>query len=348
MGSQSTSVLHRYQANPDQSKQLKDQCIRKIEEFNLSCNPIHFTLVYEWLSEVDPYLSEELDRVFKLAQYDDETAENLFIKLIAQLLYKSLPAEKTGAILNQLLFSLDRWMTNTQQKQQLIQNEIELMQSNPMDDNSFARPFDRISCTLQELVENTQSLHQQVNDSTQEIRLLKEELERTTTIAKTDELTNIPNRRGFNEIIELLSRQALDKGSTFAIVLLDIDHFKSINDTFGHLIGDSVLRYLAKLLHRETKGQDSIARFGGEEFAILLPDTGYSDAINVANNIRKKIAARPLQVRSSNQPLQITVSAGVAMYQLGEEIETLLTRVDECLYKAKGKGRNRIVGESDY
>lgn len=347
MNNKSPSVLHRYNASTDVSKQLKEQCIQAIEEHNLSCNPIHFTLVYEWLSEVDPYFSEELDRAFKQAKYNDETAENLFIKLIAQLLYKSLPAEKTGAILNQLLTSLDQWMTNTQQQQQSIQNEIQQLQNGASSELTHKRPFERISCTLQELVENTESLHKQINNSTQEIRLLKEELERTTTIAKTDELTNIPNRRGFNEIIELLSQQANEKGVTFAIILLDIDHFKNINDSYGHLIGDSVLRYIAKLLHKETKGQDSIARFGGEEFAILLPATSYSDALRVANNIRKKIAERPLQVRSSHKPLQITISAGVAMYQLGEALDALLSRVDESLYKAKNSGRNRIVGETD-
>ncbi|MDG6773686.1 GGDEF domain-containing protein [Thiomicrorhabdus sp. ZW0627] len=342
-----TSVLQRYQADKNRSEALSKQSLEKIDELKLSSNPIHFTLIYEWLSQADPYYSEEMDRIIRQGNYDDKTAENMFIGLITQLLYKTLPTEKACTLLNELLSKLNRWVAENNKKQETLNNEISTLSDFDLPEEASVALNDRILPLLKSLNNDASELERQVIKSSEEIRLLKEELERTSIIAKTDELTNIPNRRGFNEIIHKISLEAQEAQSSFAIILLDLDHFKNVNDTFGHLIGDSVLRYVAKLLHNETKGQDSIARFGGEEFVVLLPGTTYDSAIQVANNIRKKIAARPLQIKANYQTLKLTVSSGVAMYQMGEDLEKLFHRVDQCLYLAKSKGRNVVCGESE-
>ncbi|MCF6253453.1 MAG: diguanylate cyclase, partial [Thiomicrorhabdus sp.] len=180
-----------------------------------------------------------------------------------------------------------------------------------------------------------------------EIKRLKEELKKANFFAKTDELTNIPNRRGFNENIEEVIQLSLQSQQPFALVILDLDLFKKVNDTFGHIVGDSALRYVSKLLKEETKGRDCIARIGGEEFSIILPDISYENAIRVADNIRKKIASKTLSVKGQTKPLRLTLSSGVAIYRKGEEIETLFQRADEALYLAKNNGRNQVCGEQD-
>jgi diguanylate cyclase len=341
----SQSILGRYQSDPETAEQLSQQSLKKLQQLNLNSNPVHYTLMYESLCQADPYLSEEINRLIQEKHYTNQSAESLFIGLIAQLLYKTLPADKACQLLNDLLSGLDQWIANSTQNQQQLHANIEALKAHELPEPLSLSLLGNVLPTVQTLLSDTDSLRSQISQTSEEVRLLKDELERTTTIAKTDELTNIPNRRGFNEIINTLSQEAQKHQSSFAMILLDLDHFKEVNDTFGHLIGDSVLRYIARLLHKETKGQDSIARFGGEEFAVLLPGTGYDAALRVAHNIRNKVSARPLEIKSSHQTLKLTLSAGVAMYQLGEELDQLIDRADRCLYKAKNAGRNRVCGE---
>ncbi|WP_373020868.1 GGDEF domain-containing protein [Thiomicrorhabdus sp.] len=347
MNRKTTSVIQRYAKAETSSSALSQKSLAKINELKLSENPVHFTLIYEWLSQADPYFSEEVDRIIRQGNYDDEMAETLYIELITQLLYKTLPTEQACTVLNELLSKLSRWIDENAGKKELLNEQLKALDNLSLPEEAQKPLKETILPIMHDLFDGTNELQKQIIKSTEEIRLLKDELERTSVIAKTDELTNIPNRRGFNEIINKASQHAQESQSSFAIILLDLDHFKNVNDTFGHLIGDSVLRYVAKLLHNETKGQDSIARFGGEEFVVILPDTTYDSARQVANNIRKKIEARPLQIKSSHQTLKLTISAGVAMYQMGEELDKLFHRVDQCLYLAKSKGRNLVCGESE-
>lgn len=344
MADSSFSPIQRYRSCKASHDTLSQQSIEKINELGLEVNPVHFTLIYEYLGDIDPYFSDELNLAIKKQEYSDEKASNLYLKFITHQLQKSIPTDKANALINELLSNLDHWIASTSQKQHSLHTGLQAIQDSTQQDSSVIQ---EMIPELQALMNETHHLKKQVIQSSEQVRLLKQELERNASMAKTDELTGIPNRRGFNEIIENLSIEAQQKQSSFAVILLDIDHFKNINDTFGHLIGDSVLRYIARLLHKETKGRDSIARFGGEEFVILLPDTQHDSAMQVANNIRKKIESHPLKIKSDQKSMQITISAGVAMYQMGEPTEQLLHRVDQRLYKAKTSGRNRVCGENE-
>lgn len=201
---------------------------------------------------------------------------------------------------------------------------------------------DRVMPTINSVIDDTNRLKTQVSHSADEITQLKNELEKAHKAANTDELTGISNRRGFNEIINTLAKSANTEKTSFALLLVDIDFFKNINDEYGHLIGDSVLRYLAKKLDAETKGKDSVARIGGEEFVILLPQTDYEDAFTLADNLRIKVAAFNLKAKGEDKPLKLTISAGVAVYALDEDIEKPISRADKALYQAKNSGRNKV------
>ena len=131
-------------------------------------------------------------------------------------------------------------------------------------------------------------------------------------------------------------------------MLADIDHFKTFNDTFGHLIGDQVLRLVALALKDNVKGRDIAARYGGEEFAVILPETSLRQATTVGEHIRRAVMGKELMKRSTGENLgRITVSVGVASLHRGESVAALIERADNCLYAAKRNGRNRVICEVD-
>lgn len=153
-----------------------------------------------------------------------------------------------------------------------------------------------------------------------------------------DSLTGLLNRRSFDHIIKRSVVSAQENGSSFSLILLDIDYFKSINDEHGHLVGDKVLIELAELLKRLVRDHDSVARWGGEEFALVLPKTSLEAAIRVAERIRQSLAS--LQVENI---ALISASLGVTHYQSGDNLDTLLKRADQAVYIAKEKGRNCVI-----
>lgn len=340
-------IIERF-ATSDLDKTLPKQILSKIDALKLHANPIHYTLIYELLSRSDPYFTEEISNALEFKTYNDETAQGLFVELITNMIHKQIPAEEVGQLLNGLLNEIENWVRRAQSKQLNLREEIiHINNHDELPSDIAERLRLRILPALDEFHNETTHLQQQVSASALEIKQLKDELEAATSIAKTDELTGIPNRRGFNEIIQRIIKKSLFDQASFALIILDIDHFKMVNDVFGHLIGDSVLRYIAKVLKEETKGRDAIARIGGEEFVVILPSTNYSEAIKVANNLRLKINGKKLTVKNHDVPLSLSISAGVAMYQMNEDIEKLIHRADLCLYKAKNTGRNRVCGEAD-
>jgi diguanylate cyclase (GGDEF)-like protein len=159
--------------------------------------------------------------------------------------------------------------------------------------------------------------------------------------AITDDLTGLVNRRRFLEALDSEVEQAARLGSGLAIVLLDLDDFKGVNDRFGHHSGDRVLEALGALLRHHIRDIDLAARLGGEEFALLLPDIGSSDAVVVAERLCRSLAERPIALVEGNA-LSSTASFGVAHYLPGDSGEDLLRLADDALYRAKGDGKNRV------
>lgn len=155
------------------------------------------------------------------------------------------------------------------------------------------------------------------------------------TEALLDPLTDLPNRRAFEMALEKEVARAERGGAPFGLVLLDLDHFKRLNDTHGHAYGDEVLKRVARFLVEQVRTQDLVARWGGEEFAILLPATGLKEALEVAERLRRGL-----------EKMGFPASFGVGVYG-GEEPLAFFQRVDAALYQAKGKGRNQVVIASD-
>ncbi len=186
-------------------------------------------------------------------------------------------------------------------------------------------------------------LEKRLAESSHQIEQLKDALSQVRSEADTDPLTGIATRGVFDRELPREVKRANAK-RPLSLMMLDIDFFKKVNDTYGHQVGDFVLRRLAAVLKQITKGKDIAARYGGEEFAIILPDTNLVDAHKLAETIRAGVNATPLKDRAMDVNVgRISISVGVSSLKPGEEPKELIRRADEALYKAKHEGRNRVI-----
>lgn len=179
-----------------------------------------------------------------------------------------------------------------------------------------------------------------------EVSQLKDEVEAMHIEATTDALTGLANRKRFDTRLREECEEAKDSNEPMSLLMLDLDHFKRFNDNHGHLIGDHVLRLLSEVMQQSVKGRDIAARFGGEEFAIILPATPLTHAKGLGNAIREKISKKTIVNRVTGLELgQITLSIGAGQYRPGEPPAELIERADAALYRAKKSGRNKVITE---
>ena len=179
--------------------------------------------------------------------------------------------------------------------------------------------------------------------SQEQITTLSKELETARQQSNIDPLTGVSNRRALTAQLEHEVTAFAHMEQPLCLVMGDIDHFKQVNDTFGHVVGDEVLKIFANTMRTNVKGRDLVARFGGEEFAIILPQTSMEYAIKLVESIREQFSMKRLVLRQSRQQIgQVTASFGIAELMAGETSSDLLERADEQLYRAKNNGRNRV------
>ena len=192
----------------------------------------------------------------------------------------------------------------------------------------------------------SRELEQRLDAASGEVSQLKNEVEAMRIEATTDALTGLANRKRFDARLREECEEAKDNKEPLSLLMLDLDHFKRFNDNHGHLIGDHVLRLLSEVMQQSVKGRDIAARFGGEEFSIILPATALTHAKGLGNSIREKISKKTIVNRVTGLELgQITLSIGAAQYRPGEPPAELIERADAALYRAKKSGRNKVITE---
>ena len=202
--------------------------------------------------------------------------------------------------------------------------------------------------STREMRETNKALEERLMLSKNEISNLQQSLEAIRAESLTDPLTGLGNRKYFDRMIETAVQDALATGEPLSLLMFDIDHFKSFNESYGHLTGDQVLRLVGMSLKQTIKGQDITARYGGEEFAVVLPSTALRQALTVADHIRRAVMAKELKKKSTGEILgRVTISVGVSMLKPGDDPDALIERADACLYAAKRNGRNRVICEVD-
>ncbi|WP_339491081.1 diguanylate cyclase [Pseudomonas rhizophila] len=192
----------------------------------------------------------------------------------------------------------------------------------------------------QEVSARLKSLAERVALMEQDAQVVRDNLEEQRQKALIDPLTGLPNRAAWSERLEQEVAQWQRHGNSLLLAMLDLDHFKRINDNYGHLAGDRVLKIIASVLRRRLRGSDFIARFGGEEFVLLVPDTPLAAGARLAESLRAAIEACPFHFKG--EPVTITVSVGMTAFKSGEHSDSVLKRADQALYRAKNAGRNRV------
>jgi diguanylate cyclase len=220
---------------------------------------------------------------------------------------------------------------------------------------SHARSIDDLNGVLDEVLRETRQVqaealasrermlaaHQEVVDAEQRIRDLEAQLRQMSELVREDQLTGSLNRRGLDDVFERESARADRRGTPLCVAMLDLDNFKRLNDTHGHQAGDGALRHLVKVVKDSLRSIDVIARFGGEEFVILLPETSVEAAVQTMTRLQRELTRHFFL--HDNEKLLITFSAGVALRLPDEDQAALLVRADRAMYLAKHSGKNRVV-----
>jgi two-component system, cell cycle response regulator len=175
---------------------------------------------------------------------------------------------------------------------------------------------------------------------------LRDNVQLSIEMAITDALTGLYNRRYMETHVGTLVDQAVARGKPLSVLILDIDYFKSINDTYGHDAGDDVLQDFAIRIRKSIRGIDLACRYGGEEFVVVMPETDMAVATMVAERLRRRIASEPFPIQKGTRMIEVTISIGIAALGSGDDAAAVIKRADQALYRAKRDGRNRVVPDA--
>lgn len=218
----------------------------------------------------------------------------------------------------------------------------------PADPERLRKLVAELAAASRDMAERNKTLSEQMAASSRQVETLQAALQSVKVEALTDSLTGLANRKHFDVTLRRRLEDALTNGGELCLMLCDIDHFKRVNDTWGHLVGDQVIRFIAKQIQDLARGDDLAARYGGEEFAIIMPRADLSKARALAETLNRTVKTKQLTRRSTGESLgKITLSVGVAQYRVGEPAHDLIARADACLYAAKRGGRDRVTSETD-
>jgi diguanylate cyclase len=334
----------------EQANAFSRRAFALMAERGIAPDPNNYTVWYNYASGDHPDLREAMNLLIDNGQpFTVERSAAVFSRFCGSP-YEAVPlhliAEKMEGELAAVLAAVEQAGTNASSYGQSLERVHDLV-------GAIQRSEDLKSVIASILVKTRAVVHQsrdvekRMRQAAAEVQQLREELESARTEALTDALTSLGNRKMFDYAVRDAVMQAVETAEPLALIMIDIDHFKDFNDTYGHVVGDQVLRLLAAVLKDAIKGQDTATRYGGEEFAIILPRTELRDAARLAETIRQRVMSKSMIHRKTGEQLgRVSVSAGVAGFEAGEPIRKFIERADHALYQAKRAGRNRVVSEA--
>jgi diguanylate cyclase len=319
-----------------------------MSKYRIPVTPHNYTVWYRYVSGEDLELAKAIEALLE--------KEGLFTYEMNEALYRRFCSDTDESALRKIrddlrhiLLAILKEVTEltgqSEEYESFVTHSIDSLTEDPS--------VEEIRTVIGQIIEKTKALgsfgkniRSKLDETKEALQALREDFERVKTEASVDFLTGLANRKAFNEALIELMEEAISQQKELSLLLVDIDLFKQFNDKHGHLIGDEVLKLVAKKIKETVRGRDFLARFGGEEFAIILPQTPLEGAQVVAESINRLFAQTVLKaVHISTTLGKVTVSVGVALYRPGEPPDTLIDRVDRALYRAKQTGRNRVVTE---
>ncbi|MHA1570317.1 MAG: diguanylate cyclase [Alphaproteobacteria bacterium] len=332
------------------AKKIARRTLDKIFAMGITSHPVNYTVWFGYYSG-HAALQEAIDAIIASGQaFTDDHGARLYQEFCSPEA-ESAAFHETGqhveAALGQVISILNSAGEDTSQYGKALAG-ISGELANGESIEQVKAIVDRLGEHTQTMVARNRRFEEELRESNAEIIQLRQSLEDTRLEAMADGLTGLYNRKFFDKAFSQLARSATDSGTPLSLLMLDIDHFKKFNDTYGHSLGDMVLKQVAHCLKACVKGRDITARFGGEEFVILLPETGVQNAATVAEQVRKSVCGKKITMRSTGKTLgRITLSVGVAQLRPPEDTASLLQRADEAMYQAKKNGRNQVAMEDD-
>ena len=326
--------------------ELARQVLGSLEAHAIAPSPRNYELWAAYCLDVLPDLTREIAALQdRQAAFTELALEELFERHLATRLSETL-AEASDGIARQLteaLTSLRGAAESAGDYRTQLQSASGQMEAG-LDAASLRAIVDRLNAATQTMLARNQALEQRMEASARDVDGLQTMLQAARHEALTDGLTGLANRKHFDEELSRQMRNAAAGNQPLALILCDIDYFKRVNDTWGHGIGDSVIRLVASVLKRTAASEALAARYGGEEFALLLPGASLRDAHQLAETIRQTLKAQKPKRKSTGESLgAITLSFGVAEWRRDETAATLIERADACLYASKRTGRDRVT-----
>jgi diguanylate cyclase len=326
---------------------LARRVIEAMEEAGVWPTPLNFEIWVHFLGDPEGPLGREIKRLLAASEPFTEATADM---LAAEYLPRGRLTEEirdAGRVLDRELSSVSEAISKAHKSQADYGQTLDKAATSIEavgDGAGLQAIVTGLTSATRKVQRENETLEKRLDASTREVARLREHLEQVRRDAMTDALTNLANRKAFDEHLETACNQAEADGGALTLAVLDIDHFKRFNDTWGHQTGDQVLRYVASVMGRVAGAPRIAARYGGEEFAMIFPRESLSQVQSALESVRKEIASRSLRRRSTDDELgAVTLSAGFAQRRPGETASSLLERADTALYASKRAGRNRIT-----
>ena len=312
--------------------------------------PANFTLWYSYFSDILPDLTRMIDVLVKNGQpFSQARCDELFQRFFgsdAEARAIREAGERTQTALGKLQDVLRDAETGMSRYGEALGGfRANLDETAPLE--RLRAAVHAIAAETEVIAEEHRRLQRRLAETGSALSQLRARLYSARRELMIDSLTGIANRKGFETALADAAAAAQAEGQALSLLMIDLDHFKSFNDRHGHLVGDMVLRLTAKVLTDGVKGRDTVARFGGEEFAIILPGTTLQDAVVVADNLRQTLGRKQIINRNRTENFgSVTLSIGVTEYRAKESFHDFIARADAALYLAKRTGRNRVCFKS--
>ncbi|MBI3902917.1 MAG: GGDEF domain-containing protein [Nitrosomonadales bacterium] len=335
----------KYAQDRNASGEILRLLIQKMAAQPAAFTPPNYAVWYEFATGINPALTEAMSKLLDGGQkLDDEAIDKLYAKFVSEC---NVDDERIlREDVQKLLGKIAGFTAETNKQASEFGNNLQVygdtLKQN-LDASKLGALISNMADDTDKMRGSMNNLQTELEASRQQVEKLHKELESARGEALIDPLTGILNRRGFEGKAQQIfaDKASVEKG--LCLLMLDIDHFKKINDTYGHLFGDKVICGIAAAIKSKIKGQDAVARLGGEEFAVLLPETAVAGAHAVAEQIRSSIERGKIRRLDTQEQIGgITISIGVSIYAAGSNITELLDQADKALYVSKEGGRNRV------